>query len=101
MKKNKPAIDDDLSQLAEDARALMAATADVAGESVVNARRRVAATLERGPALYDRVRAKTVAGARKADATVREHPYQAIGIALSLGTLVGFVGAHLRARHDN
>ena len=37
---------DDVQQLADDARALMAATADVAGEKVCEARKRLAAALE-------------------------------------------------------
>ena len=46
---NKPtqAISNDMGQLAEEARALIAATADVAGDKVVEARKRLAAALER------------------------------------------------------
>ena len=49
-----------MSTLAEDARALMAATADVAGEKVSEARKRLAAALESGKELYGRVRDKAV-----------------------------------------
>ena len=48
MSKQTQAIRDDMGQLAEDARALMAATADVAGERVEEARKRLAAA--RAPA---------------------------------------------------
>ena len=47
MSKQTQAISNDMGQLAEDARALMAATADVAGEKVSEARKRLAAALER------------------------------------------------------
>ena len=45
MNKQTQAISNDMGALAEDARALMAATADVAGEKVGEARKRLAAAL--------------------------------------------------------
>ena len=81
----------DVGTLAEDACALMAATADVAGEKVGEARKRLAAALESGKEIYGRVRAKAVEGARAADQTVHDHPYQTIGIAFSVGALIGFL----------
>jgi hypothetical protein len=47
MSKEIQAVKNDLGQLAEDAHALMTATADVAGEKVGEARKRLAAALER------------------------------------------------------
>ena len=47
MNKQTQATSNDMGTLAEDARALMAATADVAGEKVGEARKRLAAALER------------------------------------------------------
>jgi ElaB/YqjD/DUF883 family membrane-anchored ribosome-binding protein len=92
---NKPteAISNDMGQLAEDARALMAATADVAGEKVGEARKRLAAALESGKEIAGRVRAKAVAGAKATDEAVREHPYQAIAIGVGVGALVGYLVA--------
>jgi ElaB/YqjD/DUF883 family membrane-anchored ribosome-binding protein len=74
----------------------MVATADVAGEKVGEARKRVAAALESGKELYGRVRQKAVEGTKAADQAVQEHPYQAIGIAVGVGVLIGF----LLARRD-
>lgn len=91
MNKETQAISNDLGQLADDARALMAATADVAGEKVSEARQRLAAALERGKEVYGRVREKAVAGAKVADQAVHEHPYQAIGIAFGVGALIGYL----------
>ena len=48
MNKQTQAISNDMGTLAEDARALMVATADVAGEKVGEARKRFAAALESG-----------------------------------------------------
>ena len=80
-----------MDTLADDARALMAATADVAGEKVSEARKRLAAALENSREIYGRVREKAVEGAKVADAAVQEHPYHAIGIALGVGALVGYL----------
>ena len=101
MNKQTQAISDDVSQLAEDARALMAATADVAGEKVGEARKRLAAALERGKEIYGHVREKAVEGAKVADEAVHEHPYQAIGIALGVGALFGFLVARRCSRNCN
>ena len=91
MSKETQAISNDVSQLAEGARALMAATADVAGEKVGEARKRLAAALEQGKEIYGRVKEKAVEGAKVADKTVRENPYQAIAIGVGVGALVGYL----------
>jgi ElaB/YqjD/DUF883 family membrane-anchored ribosome-binding protein len=91
MNKQTQAISNDMSQLADDARALMAATADVAGEKVSEARKRLADALERGKEIYGRVREKAVEGAKAADEAVHEHPYQAIGIAFGVGAILGYL----------
>ena len=80
-----------MGQLADDARALMAATADVAGEKVGEARKRLAAALERGKEICGRVKEKAVEGAKAADEVVHEHPYQAIGIAFGVGAILGYL----------
>ncbi len=91
MSKETQAIREDMGQLAEDARALMAATADVAGDKVADARKRLAAALERGKELAGRVRDKAVAGAKATDEAIHEHPYQAIAIGVGVGVLAGFL----------
>jgi ElaB/YqjD/DUF883 family membrane-anchored ribosome-binding protein len=99
MNKQTQAVNDAIGTLAEDARALMAATADVAGEKVSEARKRLAAALESGKEVYGRVREKAVEGAKVADEAVHEHPYQAIGIALGAGALIGYLVAR-RCSHN-
>lgn len=83
----------DMSQLAEDARALVAATADVAGAKVGEARKRLAAALDRSKEICGQVREKAVEGAKAADVAVREHPYQAVVIAFGIGALIGYLVA--------
>lgn len=84
-------VANDMGTLAENARALMAATSDVAGEKVGQARKRLAAALESGREVYSCVRDKAVEGAKIADRTVHEHPYQTIGIAFGVGALLGYL----------
>ncbi|HAO80735.1 MAG TPA: hypothetical protein DCQ92_17540 [Verrucomicrobia subdivision 3 bacterium] len=98
---NQPtqATSNDLGTLAEDARALMAATADVAGEKVSAARKRLAAALESAKEIAGNVRDQAVAGAKVADETVREHPYQAIAIGVGVGAIFGYLIARRCSRN--
>ena len=99
MNKETQTTSSDIGQLAEDAQALMAATADVAGEKVGEARKRLAAALERGKVIAGNVRDKAVEGAKAADEAVREHPYQAVGIALGVGAIIGYLVARRCSRN--
>ena len=91
MNQETQAIRNDMGQLAEDAQALMAATADVAGEKVGQARKRLAAALESAKVIAANVRDKAVAGAKATDEAVHEPPYQAIAIGVGVGVLVGYL----------
>ena len=91
MNKHTQAHNDEMDTLAEDARALMAATADVTGEKVSEARKRLAAALERGKEICGRVRERAVEGAKAADEAVHEHPYQAIAIGVGVGAVIGYL----------
>ena len=101
MSKETQAISNDMGQLADDARALMAATADVAGDKVCEARKRLTAALERAKEIAGTVRAKAVAGAKATDAAVHEHPYQAIAIGVGVGAILGFLIARRCSRNRN
>jgi len=96
MGKHKQADENDMGTLAEDARALIAATAEVAGDKVAEARKRLSAALESGKELVGRVREKAAERAQAADQVVRENPYQTLAIAFGVGALIGF----LLARRD-
>jgi ElaB/YqjD/DUF883 family membrane-anchored ribosome-binding protein len=90
MSKQTQAIANDLGTLAEDARALMTATADVAGDKVGEARERLAAALDSAKEIAGRVRDKAVENVKAADQAVRDKPYQAIGIAFAVGAVVAY-----------
>lgn len=101
MSKETQAFSKDIGQLAGDARALMAATADVAGEKVSDARKRLAAALERSEEIYGRIREKAAESARAVDQTVRENPYRTLAIAFGAGALFGYLAARRCSRDDN
>ena len=83
----------DLKSAAQDAEELMKATAGQASEKVKELRNRLASTLESAKVLAHRAQDKTIAAAKATDATIREHPYQSIGIAFGVGILVGVLVA--------
>jgi ElaB/YqjD/DUF883 family membrane-anchored ribosome-binding protein len=91
MNKHTKEPEHDIETLAEDARALMAATVDVAGEKVGDARKRLAAALERAKEIAGNVRDKAVAGAKATDEAVHENPYKAIAIGVGVGAVIGYL----------
>ena len=91
MNRQTQAISNEMGHLAEDARALMVATADVAGEKVSEARKRLSVALDRGREMYGRARERAIEGAKVADEAVHEHPYQAIAIGVGIGALLGYL----------
>lgn len=91
MNKHTQAISNHMKQLTEEARALISATGDVAGDRVQEARKRAAATLEHGKEIYSYVCDKAVAGTKAADGVVRENSYQAIAIGIGIGVLIGCI----------
>jgi ElaB/YqjD/DUF883 family membrane-anchored ribosome-binding protein len=99
--KQRQIRENDMGTLAEDARALMTATAEVAGDKVSEARKRLAAVLDSGKKVFGRVKEKAVDGAKATDEAVHEHPYQAIGIALGVGALLGYLVARRCSRNGD
>ncbi len=87
------ALAGDLKAVVQDAEELMQATAGQGGEKVSEVRRRLAAALESAKATCQRMEEKTIAAAKATDRTIREHPYESIGIAFGLGLLVGVLVA--------
>jgi ElaB/YqjD/DUF883 family membrane-anchored ribosome-binding protein len=91
MDKQTQANSGEMGTLAEDARALMAATAAVPGERISEARNRLAAALDSGRKIFGRAKEKAVEGAKATDQALREHPYPALALAFGIGTIVGYI----------
>jgi len=79
----------DLKLLTRDAEALMHATSGQTGEKFAELRSRLSAALESAKATCHRIEERAIAGAKVADKTIREHPYESIGVAFGVGLLIG------------
>ena len=91
MNRQTRAISSDIIQLAHDANALMVATADAAGEQVVEARKRVADALERGREIYGRVRDREIEGINAVELALLDRRYQAVTIGVGVVVLFGYL----------
>lgn len=85
------ALQHDAHTLADDARALLTATAEVTDEKVAEARKRLEAALAETKNAYSKIQDRAIQSARAADQTVRSHPYESIAVAFGVGALVGFL----------
>ena len=81
----------DLKTVAHDAEELIKATAGDLGEKTKEARARLAAALENAKATGRHLQEKAVAGAKATDKVIRDHPYQALGIAFGAGIIIGLL----------
>lgn len=96
MKRHSAAHTNDIETLAEDAKALLTATAGVAEDKVIEARKRLSVALEKGRETWERVQTRAVEGAKATDEAIHEHPYKAMAIAFGVGAVVALV---LSRRH--
>lgn len=80
-----------IEDLMENVQSLLTATAHVAEEKVVEARKQLTAALEKGKETWDAVQEKAVASAKATDEVIRENPYKAIGVALGVGAIIGYL----------
>ena len=68
------------------------------GEETSELRAKLQAAIDNAKAMYERLEEKTVATAKATDRAVREHPYEAMGLAFGIGLLIGVLAA--RSRRD-
>ncbi len=88
--KHTQAIEKDLDQLAHDAGTLIAATADMAGDQIGEARQRLASMFGRGKDVYDLMLERALEGGKAADIAVHKHLYQTVAIGVGIGVVMGF-----------
>jgi ElaB/YqjD/DUF883 family membrane-anchored ribosome-binding protein len=91
MKQEINAIRNDVHQLTQHARALLVATSDIASETVVEARDKLAAVLERGQDSAEVMRDRIVDSACYCRDTIRKHPYESLAIGLAIGAVIGLL----------
>jgi ElaB/YqjD/DUF883 family membrane-anchored ribosome-binding protein len=81
----------DLKAVVQDGEELLQAGINELGERGQAARERLTAALEVARETQRKLQDRAVAGAKATDQLVRDHPYQAIGIAFGVGVLLGFL----------
>jgi ElaB/YqjD/DUF883 family membrane-anchored ribosome-binding protein len=83
----------DLKEVVQDGEELLKAGAEDLSQRGMAAREKLSAALEVAKETQRRIQERAIAGARAADTMVREHPYQAIGIAFGVGLLIGVLAS--------
>jgi len=91
----------DLGTLAKDARSLITATADVATHKLGEARQCVVETVESAKETAGRVRDQAVDYAKTTDEALRQHPYQALGVAFGVGAILGYLVSRRGSRSSD
>jgi ElaB/YqjD/DUF883 family membrane-anchored ribosome-binding protein len=76
----------DLHTLVEDGEDLLRSSANRLNEQ---AHAKLAQALDAAKATGVKLKDKAMQGARSTDETIREHPYQSIGVAFGVGVLIG------------
>lgn len=84
------AIRHDISQLSQHARALLTATSDIASQTVVEARDKLEAALDRGQHAGEVLRDRIADGAGYCRDGIRKHPYETLAVGLAIGAVIGF-----------
>ena len=83
----------DLKRVVGDSEDLLRATGDVVGLRAEKARERLGEALESAKCSCKVLQGKTSEMAKAADAALRNHPYQVLGVALVLGIAGGILFA--------
>jgi ElaB/YqjD/DUF883 family membrane-anchored ribosome-binding protein len=81
----------DIKLLARDAEELLRATAGEAGEKIKEVRQRVSNALEAARETCGNLQDQTAETLKAADDTIRDHPYESIGIAFGVGIILGLL----------
>ncbi len=82
------AIGKDLNSLADHARDLICATANIAEDKVAEARKRLSDALNSGKDSASHARDSALRCAKSGCDSARAHPYQSVGMALGLAALI-------------
>ena len=86
---NSEKVMQDLKVLVRDGEELLKSGATELGEKGHEMRVRLQSAVESAKAMCHRLEEKASASAKAADKAIREHPYQAIGVAFGVGLLIG------------
>ncbi len=87
----KEKLMNDLKAVARDAEELVKATTGDWGEKAKVAREKLAEALETAKETGRKMQDKALAGAKATDQCIRDHPYETIGVAFTLGLVLGLL----------
>ena len=79
----------DLKRIVSESEELLHATKDAVGEKAQEVRKRLTDALDTAKRTCLRLEEKALDSAKAVDRTIREHPYQSIGVAFGVGLLIG------------
>lgn len=79
----------DLKTVVRDSEQLLESIGSVTGEKAEAVKEKLGESLRAARETCRRLEDKTKENLRQADATIREHPYQSIGVAAALGFVIG------------
>jgi len=81
------------NDVTQHARSLIAATSHLADEKIADARAKLSEVVENAQEAVEYVEERAVATAKRTDEFIREKPYQAVGVAIGIGALLGYLFA--------
>ena len=79
----------ELASAARSAEEFMRSTSDTVGEKTKELRKRLEAAMESARVATQKLQARAKDAARATDQSIRDHPYEAVGIAFGVGLLLG------------
>ena len=79
----------DLKRIVRDSEELLHTTKDAVGDKAEEVRERLTDALDAAKRTCLQVEEKALDSAKAADRTIRDHPYQSIGVAFGVGLLIG------------
>ena len=80
---------DDLKKAADDAEDVLRSGAHEGGHRMQAAKAKLMSAIDSAKDTYHRLEDRAIAAGRATDRTIREHPYQSLGIAFAVGLLIG------------
>jgi ElaB/YqjD/DUF883 family membrane-anchored ribosome-binding protein len=89
---------DEIGAAVSEGEDLLHATAGEPNAKTRELRARLQAAIDKAKIACERLQEKTVAAAKATDTAVRQHPYEAMGVAFGVGLLVGMLV--MRTRRD-
>lgn len=89
IERNTNRLISDLKRIVQDSEELLHATKDAVGDKAHAVRERLTGALEAAKRNCRQLEEQTLESAKAADKTIRDHPYESIGIAFGIGLMIG------------